>query len=155
MYLYIYNFRANYKCSLNRHIGTYLQICHCFRFSSDSAVFLLDPSSPVSFSRVVGSHPEGLVSQQERHFEIPPSEVLESYFGEYSAFAKAYRTQLAPNHFFRDITKFLLEVACAHLNSYEMLKHKAGVIVTTYEGKLVNWGIVTRATLAEGVQVCK
>ena len=97
----------------------------------------------------------GLSPTGERYFHTPPTDVLDRYFGEYSAFAKAYRTQLAPNHFFRDITKFLLEVACAHLNSYEMLKHKAGVIVTTYEGKLVNWGIVTRATLAEGVQVCK
>ena len=93
-----------------------------FLVSSDSVGFLSDPSGPVSFSRFVGSHPEGLVSQQERHFEIPPSEVLESYFGEYSASAKACRTKLAPDPFFLEITKFLLGVACVHLNAYGMPK---------------------------------
>ena len=39
-----------------------------FLVSSDSVGFLSDPSGPVSFSRFVGSHPEGLVSQQ-----TPPS----------------------------------------------------------------------------------
>ena len=64
LYLYIYMFRAYYKYSLNRHIGTYLQICPCFRFSSDSVEFLPDPFGSVSFSRFVGSHSKGPVSQQ-------------------------------------------------------------------------------------------
>ena len=84
LYLYIYKFWANYKYSLNRHIGTYLQICSCFRFSSDSVGFLLDPSGPVSFYRFVGSHPEGPVSQHYSfviHSWIHPLYFLIYHFG--------------------------------------------------------------------------
>ena len=56
-------YTANYKYSLKRRIGTYLQISSCFRFSSDSVGFLHDPSGPVLLCRFVGSHPEGPVSQ--------------------------------------------------------------------------------------------
>ena len=49
-------------------------------------------------------------STGEHHFDIFPTEVLERYYGEYSQSAKAYRTRYIPDPFFRDITKFLLEV---------------------------------------------
>ena len=43
-------------------------------------------------------------------------------------------TRNIPEPFFRDIAKFLLEVGCVHLNAYEMPKHKAGVVISTFEG---------------------
>ena len=42
----------------------------------------------------------GLMAVGEKHFEIPPAEDLERYFGEYSTSAKAYRTKDIPNTFF-------------------------------------------------------
>ena len=62
-----------------------------------------------------------------------PSELLERYYGKYSLFAKAFRTRDIPNPFFQDVEKFLLEVGCVHINAYGMPKHKAGVVLVTYE----------------------
>ena len=76
----------------------------------------------------------GLTSIGEHHFEIPPSEVLERYFGEYSLSAKAYRTRDYLDPFFQEITKFLLEVGCVHPNAYGMSKQKAGIIISTFKG---------------------
>ena len=50
----------------------------------------------------------GLRATSERHFEIPPLEVLECYFGQYSVSAKAYKTQDAFDPFFREIAKVLV-----------------------------------------------
>ena len=87
----------------------------------------------------------------EKHFDIPPTETLEEYFGEYSVSAKAYRTKDIPNPFFREIAKFLLEVSCVHVNAYRMLKQKAGIIIDTFEGRAVDWGVITGPTLREGL----
>ena len=48
LYLYIYNFWANYTYSLDRCIGTYLLICPCFQFTPD-------PYGLVSFSKLAWS----------------------------------------------------------------------------------------------------
>ena len=48
----------------------------------------------------------GLTTTGEQHFEIPPLEILECYFGEYSISAKAYRTWDTPDAFFHQIAKF-------------------------------------------------
>ena len=87
----------------------------------------------------------------EKHFNIPPTETLEEYFGEYSVSAKAYRTKDIPNPFFREIAKFLLEVSCVHVNAYRMLKQKAGIIIDTFEGRAVDWGVIMVPTLKEGM----
>ena len=76
----------------------------------------------------------GLNNIMECHFDIFPIEVLERYFGEYSLSAKAYRMRDAPNPFFRENAKFLLEIGCVHLNASEMPKQKPGVIIMTFEG---------------------
>ena len=41
------------------------------------------------------------------------------------------------------MTKLLLEVGCVHINAYGMPKHKAGVVLATYEGTKVDWGTNT------------
>ena len=76
----------------------------------------------------------GLSNTGERRFDIFPTEVLERYFGEYSLSAKAYRMRDAPNPFFRENAKFLLEIGCVHLNASEMPKQKPGGIIMTFEG---------------------
>ena len=76
----------------------------------------------------------GLNSTGERQFEILPIELLERYYGKYFQSAKALRTRDIPHPCFRDISKFLLDVGCAHINAYGMSKHKAGVVLATYEG---------------------
>ena len=86
-----------------------------------------------------------------RQFEILPTELLERYYGKYSLSTKDFRTRDIPDPFFRDIAKFLLEVGCAHINAYGMLKHKARVVLATYEGTHVEWGTVTGAALREGL----
>ena len=51
-----------------------------------------------------------------------------------------------PRHldpFFQDVAKFLLEIGCVHINAYGILKHKAGVVLATYEGTKVDWGTNT------------
>ena len=73
----------------------------------------------------------------ERHLEMVPSDILERYYGKYS--------------FFQDVAKFLLEVGCVHVNAYGMPKHKAGVVLATYEGTKVDWGTVAGAALREGL----
>ena len=78
-----------------------------------------------------------LSSLGERHFEIPPTETLQRYFGPYSASAKAYRTKEITDPFFCEIAKFLLEVGCVHLNVYGMPKQKASIIIDTFEGRTV------------------
>ena len=91
-----------------------------------------------------------LDSTGERQFEILPTELLERYYGKYSLSAKAFRTRDIPDPFFWDVAKFILEVGCAHINAYGMPKHKAGVVLATYEGTKVDWGTITRAALREG-----
>ena len=93
----------------------------------------------------------GLSGLGEKHFDIAPAEVLQKYFAEYSTTAKAYRTKEIPNKFFREVAKFLLEVGCVHVNAYGMPKQKAGVIIETFEGKAVDWGVITGPTLREGL----
>ena len=63
-----------------------------------------------------------LSSFGEKHFDIPPEEELQKYFGKYSTSAKAFRTKDIPDPFFREIAKFLLEVGCVHVNAYGMPK---------------------------------
>ena len=75
--------------------------------------------------------------------------MLERYFGKYSQSAKALRTRDIPAPFFHDITKF--EVDCMHLNSYGMPKQKVGVVISTFKGQDIDWGIITRTTLREGI----
>ena len=79
-----------------------------------------------------------LDSTGERQLEMFPSEILERYYGKYSLSAKAFRTRDIPDPFFRDVAKFLLEVGCVHVNAYGMPKHKAGVVLATYEGTKVD-----------------
>ena len=38
-----------------------------------------------------------------------------------------------------------------HVNAYGMPKHKARVVLATYEGTKVDWGTVTGAALREGL----
>ena len=80
-----------------------------------------------------------LDSTCERQLEMFPSEILERYYGKYSLSAKAFRTRDIPDPFFRDVAKFLLEVGCVQVNAYGMPKHKAGVMLATYEGTKVDW----------------
>ena len=95
----------------------------------------------------------GLSGMCERHFEIPLAEALEQYFGEYSTSAKAYRTWDISNPFFQEVAKFLLEVGCVHINAYGMLKQKAGIVIDTFEGRSVEWGVITGPTLREGLHM--
>ena len=90
-----------------------------------------------------------LAKDGERHFTIPP--VLERYFGKYSISAKAYRTLDAPDPFFRELAKFLLEVGCLHTNMYGMPKQKLGLIIATFEGQSIDWGVITGPTVREGI----
>ena len=87
----------------------------------------------------------------ERQIEMVPAHILERYYGKYSLSAKAFRTKDIPDPFFRDVAKFLLEVGCVHVNAYGMPKHKAGVVLATYEGTKVDWGTVAGAALREGL----
>ena len=77
------------------------------------------------------------------------TDVLESYFGEYSPSAKAYRTHGGKDLFFPDVAKFLLEVACVSPRSYCMPKQRVGFIITTYGGETIDWGCITRVALRE------
>ena len=92
----------------------------------------------------------GLSGLGEKYFDIASAETLQKYFAEYSTTAKAYRTKEIPNAFFREIAKFFLEVGCVHVNAYGMPKQKAGVIIETFEGRAVDWGVITGTTLREG-----
>ena len=92
-----------------------------------------------------------LDSTGERQLEMVPSHILECYYGKYSLSAKAFRTKDIPNPFFKDVAKFLLEVGCMHINAYGMPKHKACVVLATYEGTEVDWGTVAWAALTEGL----
>ena len=83
-----------------------------------------------------------LSANGEKHFNIPPAETLGKYFGEYSVSAKAYKMKEIPNPFFREIAKFLLEVGCLHVNAYGMQKQKVGIIIDTFEGHVVDWGVI-------------
>ena len=66
-------------------------------------------------------------------------EDLQKYFGKYSTSAKAFRMKDIPDPFFREIGRFLLEVGCVHVNAYGMSKQKAGIIIDTFEGHVVDW----------------
>ena len=87
----------------------------------------------------------------EKHFEIPPFDKLEQYFGEYLTSAKAYKTKEIPNPLFQETAKFLLEVGCVHVNPYRMPKQKADIIIDTFEGRTVDWVVITGPALREGL----
>ena len=65
--------------------------------------------------------------------------------------AKAFRTRDIPDPFYWNVAKFLLEVGCVHVNAYGMPKHKARVLLATYEGTKVDWGTVAGVALREGL----
>ena len=79
-----------------------------------------------------------LDSRSERQLEMVPSDILERYYGKYSLSTKAFWTRDILGPFFRDVAKFLPEVGCVHVNGYGMPKHKAGVMLATYEGTKVD-----------------
>ena len=81
--------------------------------------------------------------------DVVKPEILESYFGEYSPLAKAYRTQGVNDVFFHDVAKFLSEVACVSPWSYCMPKQRDGFIIATYEGEKIDLGWITGITLRE------
>ena len=83
-----------------------------------------------------------------KHFDIPPAKALGKYFGKYFLSTKAYRTKEIPNPFFFK-RKFLLEVGCMHVNAYGMPKQKVGIIIDTFGGAVVDWGMITGPTLRE------
>ena len=93
----------------------------------------------------------GLSGLGEKQFDIAPAETLRKYFVEYSLTAKAYRTKEIPNAFFREVAKFLLEVGCVHVNANGMPKPKAGIVIENFEGKAVDWGVITGSALREGL----
>ena len=70
--------------------------------------------------------------------EAVEKEILNSYVGEYSTSAKAYRIQGGPIVFFREVAKFLLEVACMNPTNYCMPKNKIGFIIAIYEGETID-----------------
>ena len=87
----------------------------------------------------------------EKHFDIPPTDALEKYFGEYSTSAKVYRTKEIPNPFFQEVAKFLLEVGCVHINAYRKPKQKTGIIIDTFQGRAMDWRVITGSALREGL----
>ena len=93
----------------------------------------------------------GLLGLGEKHFDIAPAGVLQKYFAKYLTTAKAYRTKETLSAFFREVAKFILEVGCVHVNAYRMPKQKARVIIETFEGKAVDWGVITGPALREGL----
>ena len=93
----------------------------------------------------------GLSGSGKRHFQIPPAGVFEQYFGEYSTSAKAYKTRDIPNPFFWEVAKFLLEAGCIHTNAYGMPKKKASIVITTFEGHSIDWGVIMGPTLRDGL----
>ena len=93
----------------------------------------------------------GLSNMAEHHLHIFPTEDLEHYFVEYPLSPKAYRIRDAPDPFFREISKFLLEVGCVHLKTYGMPKQKDSVIISTFEGHDVDWGVIIGIALQEGL----
>ena len=92
-----------------------------------------------------------LSTNGEKHFGIPPTKTLVKYFREYSVSTKAYKRKEIPDPFFREIAKFLLEVGCVHMNAYGMPKQNVGIIIDTFEGSAVDWGVITGPTLREGL----
>ena len=79
----------------------------------------------------------------EHNVDAPPQHILEQYFGEYSLSAKAHRTHGGSNEFFGNLAHFLLEYGCITANAYSIPKKRAGLIITTYRGGVVDWGILT------------
>ena len=75
--------------------------------------------------------------------DAPPQHILEQYFGEYSASAKAHDMHGGPNEFFGNLAHFLLEYGCITANAHSILKKRVGLIITAYRGGAVDWGILT------------
>ena len=74
----------------------------------------------------------------KRHFEIPPTRILERYFGEYSTSTKACKIWEVPNPFFHEVAKFLLEVGCVHTSACGMPNQKAGIVIATFRGQAID-----------------
>ena len=89
--------------------------------------------------------------QEKNTSRFPLAEDLEKYFREYSTSAKAHRTKDISNSFFREVAKFLLEVGCVHINAYGMPKQKACIVIDTFKGCAMDWGVITGPALREGL----
>ena len=79
----------------------------------------------------------------EHDVGAPPQHILEKYFKEYSASAKAHCTHGGSNEFFGNLAHFLLEFGCIIANAYNITKKRVGLIITAYRGGAVDWGILT------------
>ena len=79
----------------------------------------------------------------DHEVEIPPPTNLKEYFGTYLISGKAYRTYSGPNKSFGEITRILMGYAFVHTNPTSMPQNKASIIINEYEGKKIDWGIIT------------
>ena len=74
-------------------------------------------------------------------------DTLRSYFGEYSPSAKAFQTLGGEDEFFYEVAKFLLEVGFVSPRFYGMPKKRARFIITTYEGEVFDWELLSAEAL--------
>ena len=80
----------------------------------------------------------GLPGLGEKHVEIAPAKTL----------AKIFRRIFnILNPFFREVANFLLEEGCIHTNTYRMPKQKADIVIDTFEGCTVDWGVIMGSAL--------
>ena len=78
----------------------------------------------------------------DHEVDIPLPTILKEYFGEYSASGKAYCTYGGFNKAFGELAWILMEYAFVHTNPTSMPPNKPTIIISAYEGNIIDWGII-------------
>ena len=71
--------------------------------------------------------------------ELPSSQILFEYFGEYSLSSKAYRTQGGENLLFGEVARALMEYGFVNPRPPAIAKYRAAIVIATFEGLQVDW----------------
>jgi hypothetical protein len=71
--------------------------------------------------------------------ELPSSQILFEYFGEYSLSSKAYRTQGGENLLFGEVARALMEYGFVNPRPPAIAKYRAAIVIATFEGLQMDW----------------
>ena len=128
-------------CLQRRSLGGYLRVIEAPPHP-DAQVMAQQTHPNTVTNNIIRTYLE-LKHGAEHDFEVPPHTILKDYFGLYSVSGKAYRTYGGPSKFFGEISPILMEYAFAHTNPSSMPQKKAAIIIKEYQGRTVDWGILT------------
>ena len=84
--------------------------------------------------------------------ELPSSQILSEYFGEYSLSSKAYRTQGGEDQLFGEVARALMDYGFVNPRPPAIAKYRAAIVIAAYEGLQMDWLYFITEGLKEAIK---